>query len=197
MLSQSAQFEVLTSLAPKSRLALIQIKQGTKKMSEVTKTIQKLLKDEAVQHALSKDALQQFLDELDQNQIIIKDQNETIEALSKAEEKLGKELKFTQEIRDEHFNNLKSLQERIKNLDERETVCLGTEIRNEYEKKRGDEFKDLMHATVRNATIRKTMLGEQVVATAQGIYNQTNGQYDGATYAQKEPVETKTEETQD
>lgn len=165
-------------------------------MSSITKDIKKLLADDALRQSLSKEALQELLTELDTNEIVMKDQENTIEALNATEKALRLEYQGVKAARDLNINLVNDLTTKLGDIEAREKACITLEIRNEYEKRRGDEFKDLQHATVRNATVRKTIFGEQVV-TETPSSTRNDGSFNPGTMARKEPTTSNVTETEE
>lgn len=165
-------------------------------MSEITNQIKSLLSDEALRQALTKDSLQEMLSELDSNEAVIASYKVTIEGLNAAEEAIRKEFGLVREERDAARLDANELRGQLTGLEIREKACITLEIRNEYETRRGDEFKELQFATVRNTTIRKTILGEQMVTERMG-FNRSDGIYDPGESSRKEPITSEVTETEE
>jgi len=128
-------------------------------MSNLTGQIKSLLNDEALRQALTKESLQEMLTELDSNEVVIKDQDKTISALNDNEKQLKDELT---NLRQEFKKVCKERDDgvdRLVTVEAREISCSVTEIRNEFELRRGDEFKELMHAAVKNTTFKRKVMG--------------------------------------
>ncbi len=126
-------------------------------MSELTKQMSKLLQTESLSHSLSKESLSAMLNE-------IKTLNDDCYKLNKQVEdlkadKIEARTKFNKlsEVNSKVTKDLNDFIKLKKELHERELVCIGTEIRNEFEKQRGDEHFSLLHTVFKNRSIRENV----------------------------------------
>ncbi len=159
-------------------------------MSELTNQIKSLMSDEALRQALTKESLQEMLTELDSNEIVIKDQEATIEALNATEKKIRIELGQIRDARDLNIKLVNELTAKLTDIEAREKACITTEIRNEFASQRGDEMKGLLSDVFRNTVVRQTILGDKLTSVP--------GSRDCVGYVQRDQnVEEKTERTEE
>lgn len=164
--------------------------------TQITKQIKSLLNDEALRQALTKESLQEMLDELDSNEIVIKDLNDTINALNENEKKLRIQANEWKDQRDAYRKNLDLLTARVERLDEREKACSLTEIRNQFEKQRGDEMLGVVGMILKNSEFRKTVFDSKPVAVYPGTYDAT-GQFIPGQVVEQHETKVTTKEVEE
>ena len=157
-------------------------------MTSITSDIKRLLEADALSHSLSKEALQRMLNE-------IKDLTEERDTLQDNAESLRDSLKDAREKINDLRDKLTSANETVEeykkrqsDLADREKCCLELEIRNEYEKQRGDENVGMLHLIFKNRQIRENITSNYPVENtytqhpdSQGYGGYTNKTHENAT----------------
>jgi predicted RNase H-like nuclease (RuvC/YqgF family) len=143
---------------------------------EAQQLLKSILEDHALQYTVGKEALAQMLKELEDLQDKVADLTERDESHIAAINRQDQERQKLQAEITELSGELSEWHNREADLKLREKQITELEIRNEYENRRGDEFKELMHATVRNSTMRRNILGGIDSHQIDG-YTAENGMY--------------------
>lgn len=165
----------------------------------IAEKLKGVLSDEALTLLLGSEALQELLKK--QN-----DLESEVTALEAKLKSLQKDKDTTLSTLNSTIVNLLRWEKREEKLSTRETVVTEHEavlrqaiFERDFFKERGDEFKALQHATVRNTTFRNTLMTEKHTAVA-GCEGYTQNGYDytpSAGMVEKHPVIEKEEKSEE
>ena len=126
-------------------------------MSEITQQIKDLLSNEALSHSLSKEALERMLSEIKSLTTKVENLTGDLEFAEVKRAEAHQKMSNSRDANDKLSAELNGFKKRVAELDAREKLCAITEIRNEFEKQRGDEFCALTNKIFENRIVRESV----------------------------------------
>lgn len=157
-------------------------------MSEVSKQIEQMLKDQSLQYTVGKEALSQMLDEIrslnDLNSELQKDYESIITQVDQLNERVSE---LTQDLNDAE-GELGDYHQREEELKERELACCKIELEAKYSDKFANKLSLTIDQLLRNTQYRQTIHGDKVVPI------QGHGEYGGFAHKEENVTETITTE---
>lgn len=146
--------------------------------NSIAEKLKGVLSDEALTLLLGSEALQDLLEtqkDLENNTDKLNDQ---VNKLVEQKKVMNVELTNLTEKVTEYKNREDSVSIRETTVTENEAALRQAIFERDFFKERGDEFKELQHATVRNTTFRNTLMTEKHTAVeGTPAYNQNGCDY--------------------
>lgn len=133
-------------------------------MSELLKKIEKALKDDALTESLKTEALGELTDALRKSEILLADQEETIEALSNERSELKRQLEQLESKHQTLKRDAGDLTKRRQAITAKEMEHALREQALEYEQKRVDDHIQMFGRVFRNVQVRERAYGQVPVA---------------------------------
>ncbi|MCH9735913.1 MAG: hypothetical protein K0U78_15395 [Actinomycetia bacterium] len=149
-------------------------------MSKITEQIKDLLSNESLSHSLSKEALERMLAEIKHLNAECENLNIKLKSSRDHNLSLSEKLSSAREGNSKLLAKNNEFEKRVKDLEEREKKCSVIEIRNEFEKQRGDEFCSLTNKIFENRIIRESVTKKYPVKESYVTHPDPNG-YGGSS----------------